>query len=179
MQANAIALFNDPMSCGWRNPRLSDVTLGRISSTLNCGFCKYGALPEVNGMLEQDPNIRVIIKELPILGPESELAARFAISVLELAGPDAYDSVHVELMEYEGAITPDYLEDVASDLDLALADIVDLMESDAVSAVIEDNRALAQRLQISGTPTFVMGEQMIRGFVPADDMLQAAAIARQ
>ncbi|MCL1627457.1 MULTISPECIES: DsbA family protein [Roseinatronobacter] len=176
VQANADALFNDPRSWVGGNPD-GDVTLVEFLD-YKCGFCKR-ALPEVKALMEQDPNIRVIIKELPILGPESELAARFAISVLELAGPDAYDSVHVELMEYEGAITPDYLEDVASDLDLALADIVDLMESDAVSTVIEDNRALAQRLQISGTPTFVMGEQMIRGFVPVDNMLQAAAIARQ
>jgi len=53
------------------------------------------------------------------------------------------------------------------------------MDSDTVSDVIEGNRALAQRLQISGTPTFVMGDQMFRGFVPTDAMLEAAAIARQ
>jgi len=176
IEANAEALFNDPMSWVGGNPE-GDVTLVEFLD-YKCGFCKR-ALPEVDALLEQDDNIRVIVKELPILGAESELASRFAISVLDLAGPEAYDSVHVELMGYEGSITPDYLEDVADSLDLELEEIVAHMDSDTVSDVIEGNRALAQRLQISGTPTFVMGDQMIRGFVPADAMLEAAAIARQ
>lgn len=176
VQANADALFNDPMSWVGGNPD-GDVTLVEFLD-YKCGFCKR-AMPEVAALLEQDENIRVIVKELPILGPESELAARFAISVLDLAGPQAYDSVHTEMMGYDGEITPDYLEDVAGDLDLALDQIVAHMDSDTVSGVIDDNRALAQRLQISGTPTFVMGEQMIRGFVPVDAMLEAAAVARQ
>ncbi|NBB98776.1 MAG: thioredoxin domain-containing protein, partial [Alphaproteobacteria bacterium] len=176
VEANAEALFNDPMSWVGGNPE-GDVTLVEFLD-YKCGFCKR-ALPEVEALLEQDDNIRVIVKELPILGPESELAARFAISVLDLAGPDAYDSVHVEMMGYDGAITPEYLEEIAGDQDLALEEIVAHMDSDTVTSVIDNNRALAQRLQISGTPTFVMGEQMIRGFVPADAMLEAAAVARQ
>jgi len=176
IEANAEALFNDPMSWVGGNPE-GDVTLVEFLD-YKCGFCKR-ALPEVDALLEQDDNIRVIVKELPILGAESELASRFAISVLDLAGPEAYESVHVELMGYEGSITPDYLEDVADSLDLELEEIVAHMDSDTVSDVIEGNRALAQRLQISGTPTFVMGDQMIRGFVPTDAMLEAAASARQ
>lgn len=176
VQANADALFNDPMSWVGGNPE-GDVTLVEFLD-YKCGFCKR-AMPEVDALLEQDGNVRVIVKELPILGPESDLAARFAISVLDLAGPEAYDSVHVELMGYDGSITPDYLEEVATDLGLALDEIVAHMDSDTVSTVIDNNRALAQRLQISGTPTFVMGEQMIRGFVPADSLIEAAAIARQ
>lgn len=176
VQANADALFNDPMSWVGGNPD-GDVTLVEFLD-YKCGFCKR-AMPEVDALLEQDDNIRVIVKELPILGPESEMAARFAISVLDLEGPEAYDSVHVELMGYDGSITPEYLEEVSEDHDLALDAIVAHMDSETVNTVIADNRALAQRLQISGTPTFVMGEQMIRGFVPADAMLEAAAIARQ
>jgi protein-disulfide isomerase len=176
VQANADALFNDPMSWVGGNPE-GDVTLVEFLD-YKCGFCKR-AMPEVAALLEQDGNVRVIVKELPILGPESDLAARFAISVLDLAGPEAYDSVHVELMGYEGSITPDYLEEVATDLGLDLPEIVAHMDSDTVTNAIDNNRALAQRLQISGTPTFVIGEQMIRGFVPADSLIEAAAIARQ
>jgi len=176
VQANAEALFNDPMSWVGGNPD-GDVTLVEFMD-YKCGFCKR-AVPEVDALLEQDGNIRLIIKEFPILGPESELAARFAISVLDLAGPEAYDSVHVEMMGYDGAITPEYLEEVAAEQGLALDEIVTHMDSDTVSTVIASNRALGQRLQISGTPTFVMGEQMIRGFVPVDAMLEAAAVERQ
>jgi len=176
VQANAEALFNDPMSWVGGNPE-GDVTLVEFLD-YKCGFCKR-AMPEIDALLEQDDNIRVIVKELPILGAESDLAARFAISVLDLVGADAYDNVHVELMGYDGSITPDYLEELSLEYDLAFSDIVAHMDSETVSDVIDNNRALAQRLQISGTPTFVMGEQMIRGFVPADTMLEAAALARQ
>lgn len=175
IQANAEFLFNDPLSYVGGNPD-GDVTLVEFLD-YKCGFCKR-AMPEVQALLEQDDNIRLIVKELPILGAESDLAARFAISVLDLVGPEAYYDVHVELMEYDGSITPQYLEELAEEQDLALEAIVAHMDSDMVSDVIAENRALAQRLQISGTPTFVMGEQMIRGFVPAEAMLDAAAAAR-
>ncbi|MBN2761342.1 MAG: thioredoxin domain-containing protein, partial [Rhodobacteraceae bacterium] len=132
VQANADALFNDPMSWVGGNPE-GDVTLVEFLD-YKCGFCKR-AMPEVAALLEQDGNVRVIVKELPILGPESDLAARFAISVLDLAGPEAYDSVHVELMGYDGSITPDYLEEVATDLGLDLPEIVAHMDSDTVSTV--------------------------------------------
>lgn len=176
VQANADALFNDPKSWVGGNPD-GDVTLVEFLD-YKCGFCKR-AVPEVQALLEQDSNIRVIVKEFPILGAESELAARFAISVLDLVGPEAYDNVHIELMGYDGAITPEYLEEVATEQGFALDDIVAHMDSDAVNDVIASNRELGQRLQISGTPTFVMGETMIRGFVPVDAMLTAAAAERQ
>jgi protein-disulfide isomerase len=175
VQANAEFLFNDPMSYVGGNPD-GDVTLVEFLD-YKCGFCKR-ALPEVQALLEEDDNIRLIVKELPILGAESDLAARFAISVLDLVGPDAYHDVHVELMEYDGSITPQYLEELAEEQDLALDAIVAYMDSDTVSTVIEENRALAQRLQISGTPTFVMGEQMIRGFVPLNVLQETAATIR-
>ena len=74
IEANAEALFNDPMSWVGGNPE-GDVTLVEFLD-YKCGFCKR-ALPEVDALLEQDDNIRVIVKELPILGAESELASRF------------------------------------------------------------------------------------------------------
>lgn len=175
LQANAEALFNDGHSWVGGNPD-GDVTLVEFMD-YRCGFCKR-AHEEVADLLEADGNIRLIIKEFPILGPESELASRFAVAVLRLAGDDAYETVHDTMMQYDGAITPDYLDDLATLLDLDFEVIVAEMESDDVTGILAENLALAQRMQISGTPTFVMETEMIRGFVDADVLMETAAALR-
>lgn len=175
LQANADALFNDGHSWVGGNPD-GDVTLVEFLD-YRCGFCKR-ASDEVAALLETDGNIRRVVKEFPILGPDSELASRFAVSVLRLAGDDAYASVHDTLMQHEGTFTPEYLDDLATSLELDFTAIVAEMESDDVTSILAENRALAQRLQISGTPTFVMETEMIRGFVDADVLIETAAALR-
>ena len=175
LQANAEALFNDGHSWVGGNPD-GDVTLVEFLD-YRCGFCKR-AHDEVATLLETDGNIRLVVKEFPILGPDSELASRFAVSVLRLAGDDAYETVHDTLMQYEGAFTPEYLDDLATSLDLDFTAIVAEMESEDVTNILAENRALAQRMQISGTPTFVMETEMIRGFVTADVLIETAAALR-
>lgn len=176
LEANAEALFDDGHSWVGGNPD-GDVTLVEFLD-YRCGFCQR-AHEEVATLLDADDNLRFIVKEFPILGPESELASRFAISVLRLAGDDAYAQVHDMLMRHEGSITPEYLDGLAMSLELDFETVVAEMDSEAVSGVIAENRALAQRLQISGTPTFVMDSEMIRGFVDADTLLQMAEALRE
>lgn len=175
LEANADALFNDGHSWVGGNPD-GDVTLVEFLD-YRCGFCKR-AHDEVAALLDVDGNIRLIVKEFPILGPESELASRFAVAVLRLAGDEAYETVHDTLMQHDGAITPDYLDDLATSLDLDFEVIVAEMESNDVTDILAENRALAQRLQISGTPTFVMETEMIRGFVDSDVLIETAAALR-
>ncbi len=176
LDANAEALFNDGHSWVGGNPE-GDITLVEFVD-YRCGFCQR-ALDEVETLLQADAGVRLIIKEFPILGPESEFASRFAISVLRLGGDDAYDSVHHGLLRHGGAITPEYLEGLADTLGLDFDAIRDEMESEAVTTIIAENRALAQRLQISGTPTFVMEDEMIRGFVEAEVLIEIAAALRE
>jgi protein-disulfide isomerase len=134
-----------------------------------CGYCRR-ASPEVEELISADGNIRFILKEFPILGPQSELASRFAIAVQQLHGDDAYKDVHDALMVLESDIDAGTLSRLAEGLALEPAPILERLESPEVSAVIEANYALAQALQISGTPTFVMGGQMIRGYVPLQSL---------
>ncbi len=174
--ANADALFDDPRAYVGGNPG-GDVTLVEFLD-YKCGFCKRAA-PEVADFVASDGDVRLIVKEFPILGAESERAARFAISVLQLEGDSAYKTVHDRLMAHDGTIDRAYLDSLAAELALPMDAIAARMDSDAVSTLIADNRALGQRLQVSGTPTFVLDEQMIRGFVPATELAQAASVARE
>ncbi len=176
LEANADELFNDGHSWVGGNPE-GDITLVEFVD-YRCGFCQR-ALDEVLAVVEADPGVRLIMKEFPILGPESELSSRFAISVLNLGGADAYEAVHHALLRHDGAITPEFLDGLATEQGLDFEAVSTEMESEAVTQVIAENRALAQRLQISGTPTFVMEHEMIRGFVEAEDLLELAASLRE
>ena len=172
---NAQALFEDQNSYLGGNPD-GDVTVVEFLD-YKCGFCKR-AHPEVTELVNSDGNIRYIVKELPILGEQSVLASRFAISTLQNAGPEAYAKVHDALMAFRGEFSQSSLKRLAKSLDLDAGLIIKAMDSDDVSAVISENRALAQRMQISGTPSFVMGAQLVRGYVPLDGMKDIVASSR-
>lgn len=171
IDANYNEIFNDGHSWVGGNPD-GDLTLVEFMD-YQCGFCKR-AYPEVTSFLEQDGNVRLIIKEFPILGPESELASRFAIAVKHMAGDAAYGDAHSALMQYEGRYTPEMLTDLAEDLGLDGNDLLAMLDDDAITTILEENRMLAQRLQISGTPSFIMETEFLRGFVPADTLALVA-----
>ena len=167
VQANLASLLEDGHSWVGGNPQ-GDITIVEFLD-YRCGFCKR-AFPEVEALLAEDGNIRIIVKEFPILGEASVLASRFAIATLRVAGDAAYKDVHDTMMTMRGDITPEALARLGDELGLDTAAILAEMESDAVTEVIAANHALADRLRITGTPTFVVGEQMLRGFLPRADM---------
>jgi protein-disulfide isomerase len=175
VQANADALFNDGFSFVGGNPD-GDITIVEFMD-YRCGFCKR-AFAEVEELLALDGNIRFIVKEFPILGEASVLASRFAIATHQVAGDAAYKDVHDAMMTLRGDVTLDALTRLSEGFDLDTAAILATMDSDAVTQVIAANRALADRLQITGTPTFVMEDQMVRGFVPLDQMQDMVASLR-
>lgn len=176
VQDNAEALFSDDHSWTGGNPE-GDITLVEFMD-YKCGYCKR-AFPEVESLVEADGDIRVIVKEFPILGEESLLAAQFAIATLQTAGDEAYKQVHDALMTFQGDISEPALRRVAEGFDLDADAIIAHMDSDEVGQVIAANHALGQRMNITGTPTFVMNDQMLRGYVPLDVMQEIAAEIRQ
>ncbi len=176
VQTNSDDIFQDSASFVGGNPD-GDVTVVEFID-YRCGYCKK-AHSEVKDLVAADGKIRYIVKELPILGEDSVVAARFAIATLQIAGPDAYAKINAGFYEsFRGEVTQDTLSAFAKDLGLDPAPILAVMDAPEVTRVIADNHALAQRLQISGTPTFVMGGQMIRGYVPGAAMQAAVAEER-
>ncbi|MDF3413531.1 DsbA family protein [Sulfitobacter sp. M57] len=167
VSVNADAIFNDGYSWVGGNPE-GDITLVEFLD-YRCGYCKK-AHDEVAKLLEKDGNIRLIVKEFPILGDQSVLASRFAVAVKQVAGDDSYKAVNDALMAFRGDVSIASLRRLATTLELDADAIEAAMNSDAVTQEIAGTRALAQRLQITGTPTFVMKDELLRGYLPYDQM---------
>jgi protein-disulfide isomerase len=164
---NADALFADGFSFVAGNPNGS-LTLVEFAD-YQCGFCRR-AHPDVRALIESDGDIRLIIKELPILGPGSELGARAAISTLILNGGEAYLRVNNALMGLEVPITEEVLDRTLAEADLDPAEIRAGMHDPEVTRRLRETQELAQSLDISGTPTFVVETSVVRGYLPLADM---------
>jgi protein-disulfide isomerase len=169
VQENMDAIANDGHSWVGGNPD-GDVTVVEFMD-YRCHYCRQ-AFQEVEDLVAADSNVRFILKEFPILGPQSDLSSRFAIAVQQLHGPDVYKDVHDALMLLQADAEEGSLTRLAESFDLDPAPIFERMEAPEVQAVIDENHALAQTLGISGTPTFVFGDQMVRGYVPLSVMQQ-------
>lgn len=174
--AHAEALFNDGYSHVEGNPE-GDVTMVEFMD-YRCGYCRK-AFPEVKELVESDGNIRLIVKEFPILGEDSLLAARFAMSAQILGGDEAYGPLHDAMMTMRGQVTEASLKALADGLGLDGQAILDGMSNPLIDGRIAANHELAQALQINGTPTFVLGHQMLRGYVPLDGMRKVVAEERR
>ena len=120
--------------------------------------------------MASDGNIRLILKEFPILGEQSILSSQFAIAVKELYGDDTYKDIHDALITMRADAVPETLERLAEAFGLDPAAISDEMLSERTAAIINANHRLASQLQITGTPTFIMGDQLLRGYLPLDEM---------
>ena len=164
---NAAEIFDDGYSFVGGNPE-GDITLVEFLD-YRCSFCKR-AHGEVAKLLETDGNIRLIVKEFPILGEQSLLASRFAVATKQIAGDEAYKGLTDALMTLEGEVNLRNLRRLASTFGLDADAIEARMDSDEVTAEIVRTRALAQRLQITGTPTFVLQDELLRGYLPYDQM---------
>jgi protein-disulfide isomerase len=164
---NADALVNDGFSYEGGNLD-GDITIVEFID-YRCSFCRR-AHPEVAELISSDGNIRIITKEFPILGEQSVLASQFAVATKIVAGDAAYKQVSDALMNLRSDVTPASLSSLASAFDLDTDAIFAEMESPAVQQVLANNRALGERMQISGTPTFVFGDQMVRGYVDLSQM---------
>lgn len=168
------ALLDDPNSWVGGNPD-GDVTLVEFFD-YRCGYCKK-AHPEVMALLEQDPNIRYIAKEFPILGPDSMAASRMALAALDL-DPSKYGGLNDALMSFEGQLTEAAAYQIARSLGYDVQALKERAASAEIEARIRDNYQLARALNINGTPGFVLGDRVIRGYLPLDELVAEVAEVR-
>lgn len=169
------AIFNDAASWSGGNPE-GDVTIVEFVD-YRCGYCRK-ANADVEELVKSDGNIRLVFKEFPILGEASLISSRFAIAVLQLHGAEAYKKAHDELITLRGEPDEATLTRLAGDLGFDPVAVMARMPTDEVTDVIKANHTLADIMQISGTPTFVIDGTMVRGYVPLDAMRQIVADER-
>ena len=166
---NADEIFNDGYSFVGGNPD-GDITLVEFLD-YRCGYCRKAHV-EVAKMLETDGNIRLIVKEFPILGEQSVLASQFAIAVKQVAGDKAYKNVNDAMMTLNSDINMPTFSRLANTYGLDMDAIAAAMSSPEVAQEIARTRALAQKLSITGTPTFVLQDELLRGYLPYDQMMR-------
>lgn len=174
VSANAADIFQDSRSWVGGNPQ-GNLTMVEFID-YRCGYCRKVA-SEVDEVVAKDGNIKLILKEFPILGPDSELASRYAIAVKRIAGNDAYKTAHDRLYAMRGEVTMDSLSALAGEQGLDAKAIVQRMNTEDVTAEIRANRQLAEKMQIMGTPTFVIGPELLRG-IPSTGMAAAVQQVR-
>lgn len=169
-------IFADSHSWVGGNPD-GDITVVEFMD-YRCSYCRK-AYQEVEDLVKSDGNIRLIFKEYPILGEDSVTSSRFAIAVLQLHGDKAYKQAHDALISLRGQPDAATLGRLASEMGFAPKPILEKMNAPEVTAVIAQNQDLGVKMQINGTPTFVVQGAMLRGYVPLDAMRQIVADERK
>ncbi len=153
-------IFEDPDHIVLGNPE-GDVTLVEMFD-YNCGYCR-GALPDLATLIAEDPNLKIILKEFPILSQESVDAARVAVLVSQ-ADVD-YWQFHQKLFTSRGQINAETALVAAQELGLNRVTLELEMETPKVTAVLDKSYEIARGLGVSGTPTFIIGDEVIPGAI--------------
>ena len=157
IQSRAEELLNDPASPVGGNP-VGDVTLVEFFD-YNCQYCRRVG-PVMIDAEADDSGLRIVYKEFPILGPNSTAAAKVALATHRQG---RYDEFHKELMKAKGVADEASALKLAEELGLDMERLKEDMEAPEIQAAIDRNLALAQDLRISGTPTFIVGDQLLPG----------------
>jgi protein-disulfide isomerase len=169
-------IYADSHSWVGGNPQ-GDITVVEFMD-YRCSYCRK-AYSEVEDLVKNDGNIRLIFKEYPILGEDSVTSSRFAIAMLQLHGDEAYKKAHDALITLRGKPDAPTLTRLATDLGFDPQPVLAKMASPEVTQVIAQNQDLGNKMQISGTPTFVLQGAMLRGYVPLENMKQIVAEERK
>ena len=157
LRARAEEVFRDKASPIAGNPS-GDATLVEFFD-YNCPYCRR-LVPIMEKLINADPQLRVVYKEFPILGPNSVFAAKAALAANEQG---KYVPFHDGLFQLRGATEPDAVMEVAGKVGVDIERLKSDMKQPAIQAALEKNLALAQALRINGTPGFVIGDQILRG----------------
>jgi protein-disulfide isomerase len=160
-------LFSSKYQATIGNPKAS-ATLVEFFD-YNCHYCK-GALPDVTKLMKDDPNLKLVLKDYPVLGPGSVEAAKVASAARNQLPGDKFWTFHSKLLATHGPVGKNEALAVARDLGLDMDKLARDMESPDVKAGLDETMQLADALQINGTPTFVVGQDVVVGAVGYDQL---------
>lgn len=169
---NRADLLSHSMSPASGNPD-GDVTMVEFFDYA-CGYCKR-SLDVVLGLLSSDPQLRIVWKELPVLGPMSRFAARAAVAA-ERQG--RYFEFHKAVMGTRGGLSEDAVMTISGRIGLDVERLRQDMDDPAIEAYLDETHQLARELGIEGTPAFVIGDTLVPGAVGEARLKELIAEAR-
>lgn len=169
---HADALYRSPSSFVAGNPD-GDVSVVAFFD-YNCPYCRTGA-PELAKLIADDGKVRLVLKELPVLGPDSEDVARIAQASI---AQGKYFELYEKLIAGEGRATKERALDVASGLGLDRAKLEEDMAGDAVKRALAENEGLATAIRARGVPFYLVGDRKLASNATAEDFAAAVADVR-
>jgi protein-disulfide isomerase len=172
LKTQAKDIFHSPMDAIVGNPK-GDVTVVEFMD-YNCGWCKK-SVTELQALVAKDKNVRVVMKEFPIFGEGSEYAARAALASVKQG---KYWEFHQAMFASEGKITPEVVDQIAKEKGLDVAKMKIDMKAAEIDAAIKKNQALAQSLALTGTPGFIVDNQLIPGYTELANLEAMLATTR-
>jgi protein-disulfide isomerase len=173
IQQNQAELLRDPETPSTGNPN-GDVTIVEFSD-YQCPYCKK-AHAAVKSVVASDGKVKLVYKDLPILGEASKIAAVAALASIKQGKHDAF---HDALMSNTAKLDADRIFGIAASVGIDVAKLKTDMEDPKIKAIIDRNMALAQELGVRGTPAFVVGKQFVPGAVEAPALQQLIVDARK
>ncbi|HTV88323.1 MAG TPA: DsbA family protein [Stellaceae bacterium] len=166
-------VFDDPASPVGGNPE-GDVTLVEFFD-YRCPYCKQ-VEPALESLLRQDHDLRIVYKEFPVLGPASVTAAKAALAAQKQG---KFAAFHRAMMALKGQIDDAAVFTVAGSVGLRVGRLKREMQDPAITQQLKANFALAEALNIDGTPGFVIGDQIVPGAIGLDDLKELIAATRK
>ena len=166
-------IFDDPATPVGGNPQ-GDVSIVEFFD-YRCPYCKQ-VQPALETLLGQDPKLRFVYKEMPVLGPSSVVAAHAALAA-RLQGK--YEPFHNAMMATKGQISEDVVYRVAGSVGLDVERLKRDMASPEIDQAVKANLALAEALDIRGTPGFIIGDHIIPGAIELDSLKDLIAESRK
>jgi protein-disulfide isomerase len=173
VKAKGDAIFRDPADLVLGNPQ-GDVTLVEFFD-YRCPYCKRAA-PDVAEAVKADGHIRLVLKEFPILGPNSQLAARAALAS---AKQGKYATFHAALLAAKSDLDEASVMAIAEANGIDTGRLAEDMKDPAIEAQIKRNFDLADALRIEGTPAFVIGDKLVPGAIDKAEIEKLARETRE
>jgi protein-disulfide isomerase len=174
---NKATIFSSPHQVVLGNPQ-GNVTMVEFFD-YNCGFCKR-ALGDMLDLIKSDSNLKFVLKEFPVLGEGSVEAARVAVAArMQDTTGKKYIEFHQKLLGSRGAADKMRALAVAKEVGFDMARIEKDMGSDEVKKTIEENMKLAEALGVNGTPSYVVGEEVVVGAVGIDALREKIGAERK
>ncbi|GGF83032.1 outer membrane protein [Azorhizobium oxalatiphilum] len=162
-------VFDSPRGVVIGNPK-GNVTLVEFFD-YNCGYCKH-ALQDINALIKANPNLKVVLREFPVLGPGSVEAAQVAVTV-RMVAPDKYRAFHDILLAGRGQADRARALAAAKEAGIDTALLQKQASSPELNATLDESMKIAQALGLNGTPSFVIGDDVIVGAVGQEKLQEA------
>jgi len=176
IKANGGELFSSPRQVTLGN-HTGDVTLVEFFD-YNCGYCKR-ALSDLLELMKNDPKLKVVLKEYPILGPDSVEAARVAVAVRMQDAGARYLAFHRKLLENRGHNDKARALAAAEEAGFDMALLERDMASEEVTKSLDESTRLGRALAINGTPSYVVGERVVIGALGEQVLKESISAARK